>query len=189
MALGSDPCCVQLCELGPSHFSETLLSSDSICGIMTQSPVGPPCWMVTKLASGVASPAWCGPGLGGSCLQNLYLHRASFFRMLGINKFSRSPWSHAKRTTRPWAQEGNRYRPCLPIVRLDSIFKVSLQSKGKEAGGSGRPGVCPRPPSGSPLGPAFFCGILRRDTPAQEIHPEPPRLPHHILPRSSDVPV
>lgn len=110
------------CVSWPSHFfSEARLSSDNMCGIMTQSPLGRPCRMLTKLASGVMSPAWCDPGLGGSGLQNPCLHRASFFLVLGINGCSRSPWCHAKRTTRPWPRKGTGVGP----ASLQSIWILS----------------------------------------------------------------
>lgn len=53
-----------------------------------------------------------------------------------------------------------------PQSKLGSTFKASLQCLGKKAGGervTGLGSACP-PQPGSPLSPALFCGILRKDT-------------------------
>lgn len=99
---------------------------------MTQCPVGPPCWMVTKLASGLTYPAWCDPGLGGSGPQNPYVHTAALFTCWGLTDLAEV---HAKRTTWPWAREGDRYGLCLPTVRVGFYLKSQFTVPGQESSG------------------------------------------------------
>lgn len=57
----------------------------------------------------------------------------------------------------------------LPTISLESEFKAGLQSMGKELGGVTGLGYVP--PKSS-RGPAFLCGILRKDILALGIQPE-----------------